>query len=153
MADHSLTYISRTQFAPERITVDAVGDAVFDLIAQAIAAWNQVGLLIVSGFLGGLGAWVLGNRIYWRMGAVRVSGTVIGVRKTAKDTYYPVYRYVSPTGDTIEATSSIGSSVTSRMQTGRKVRLLVFDGYPDKATDADSYVAEIMAAAFIILAL
>jgi hypothetical protein len=122
---------------------------VFDLISQAISAWNQSGLLICGGFLAGLGALLLGNRIYWRLGTRRIPGTVIGVRQTDKSRYYPVYRYVSASGETIEATSDSGSNATSRMGTGLPVRLMVFDRDPHKAADADSYVAEIIGALLI----
>lgn len=124
----------------------------FDLIVEAMAAWNQVGLLIGAGLFGGIGVLLLGNRIYWRLSAVRVSGTVIGVRQTDPRTFYPVYRYVSPTGETVEATSDVGSNSTSRMQTGTQVGLLVFKSHPNKVADANSYVVEIVSAIMTTIA-
>jgi hypothetical protein len=117
---------------------------VFDLIVQAMTAWNQLGLLAGAALFGGIGGILLGNRIYWRLRATRVSGTIIGVRTTANDSHYPVYTYTLPTGETAEATSNAGSNRTGGMQTGRVVQLLVFEEDPDKVADADSPVTEIL---------
>jgi len=117
---------------------------VFDLIAQAITAWNQLGLLAGGALFGGMGSFLLGNRIYWRLRAIRVSGTIIGVRTTDNDVHYPVYNYTWPTGETADATSDTGSNRTGGMQTGRIMPLMVFEDNPDKVADADSHVAEIL---------
>jgi hypothetical protein len=52
--------------------------AVLNLIAEAIVAWNQVGLLLGGGLFAGIGLLLLGNRIYWRIRARRATATIIG---------------------------------------------------------------------------
>jgi Protein of unknown function (DUF3592) len=116
----------------------------FHLLAAALSAWQQAGLLLAGSFLAGLGALLLGNRIYWRLRAVRVSGKVIGVREAEKRTYYPVYRYTLPKGGRIEAASVTGRNWTSGMETGRSVPLLVFEQHPDNVAEADSRLVEII---------
>jgi hypothetical protein len=121
----------------------------FDLVAQAMIAWNQVGLLVGAGLLGGFGGLMLGSRVYSRWTGAPVLGTIIGVRRTARGLYYPVYRYTLPTGEVFEATSDTASNATSRMNTGRTVGLLVPETNPSRVAEADSYVAEIAAAIMI----
>lgn len=116
----------------------------FYLFVQALSAWEQAGFLLAGSFLAGLGALLLGIRIYWRLRATRVPGKVIGVRKPRKGMYYPVYRYTPASGGRIEATSVSGSSWTSGMETGRSVPLLVFEQHPDRVAEADSQAAEII---------
>lgn len=124
---------------------------VFELFAEVTTAFNQAGLLVGAGFFGGPGTLLLGNRLYWRLAGTRVDGTIIGVRESSRGTYFPVYRYQPAEGSPSEATSDTGTSVTSGMQTGRAVRLLVLPRQPGKATDAASYVAEIIGAVLLIL--
>ena len=125
----------------------------FNLIAEAMAAWNQAGVLLGGGFFAGIGLLLLGNRLHWRLSAARVCGRVIGVRESRPGMYYPVYRYVLPTGKTVEATSDMGSNSNSRMQTGLEVRLMVFESDPQKVTDANSYVVDIIAAVLTIFSI
>lgn len=116
----------------------------FQLLAQATAAFNQAGLLAGAGFSGGIGALLLGNRAYWRLAGTRVEGTIIGVRESSRGIYFPVYRYRSPDGITMDATSDTGTSATSGLETGRSRPLLVLRRQPAKATDAGSYLTEII---------
>jgi hypothetical protein len=124
-----------------------------NMVAEALSAWNQTGFLLGAGMFAGLGALLVGNRIYWRMCTIRVSGTIIGVRETEKGVYHAAYRYSLPGGASIEATSDTGSSATSRLQTGRAVRLMVFEEHPQEATDADSYAMEIIGGILVAVAI
>jgi hypothetical protein len=57
------------------------------LLEQFAAIWaalNQVGVLLGAGCFLGLGTWLGGNRLYWRLWAKPVKGTVIGVRAPRK---------------------------------------------------------------------
>jgi hypothetical protein len=81
----------------------------FGLVAQGLAALNQVGLLLAALVCGGIGALFVGNAAYWRLHAIRVQGEVIGVRQGGK-CYNTVYRYTLPSGESHEATSREGSS-------------------------------------------
>ena len=107
----------------------------FDLAFDSIIAYNQVGYMIAAFILIGLGLLIVGNIIYWRTRALRVKGTVIGVRKDgSKDIFFPVYRYTMPDGATIEATSDTGSNMLSGMETGAEIDLMVFAKEPEKVS-------------------
>src|SRR5689334_2077620 len=103
----------------------------FELIAGAAAAWNQVGFFVGGALCAGIGALLLGSRLHWRLRASRVTATVVGVRSSDRGTYFPVYRYTLPTGVSGEATSDTGSNATSGMTTGRSVDIFVFPEHPD----------------------
>jgi len=113
-----------------------------ELFAAIWAALNQVGMLLGAGFFLGLGTLLCGNRLYWRLRAKAVKGTVIGVRAPRKYLYYPVYRYKLPSGKWAQATSDTGSLPNPELVTGHKVRLLVFKKHPDRVADASSHVLE-----------
>jgi Protein of unknown function (DUF3592) len=117
---------------------------VFQLIVEFMAAWNQIGFLIGGTLFAGIGLLLLGNRIYWRILARREAGTIIGVRELSPRSYYPVYRYTSNLGETVEATSNSGSNSTRGMETGRKVELLVLESDPHRAADAGTLLTEIL---------
>ena len=113
------------------------------LFAEIWDAVDQAGVLLAAGLLCGLGVFLCGNRLYWRLRARRVKGVVVGVRAARKFLYYPVYRYkLTPSGRWLEATADTGSLPSPDLVTGRKVRLLVFKKHPDRAADADSHVLE-----------
>ena len=114
------------------------------LFAEFWAALNQVGVLLGAGLFGGLGTWLCGNRLYWRLLAKRVKGSVVGVRAPGKLLYYAVYRYKLPSGKWMEATSDTGALPNPDLATGRKVRLLVFKKHPDRVADAESHVLELL---------
>jgi hypothetical protein len=124
----------------------------FAFIVQAITAWNQVLALIGAATFGAVGGLLLGNRLYWRFGAQRVHGTIIGVRETAGHTCYAMYRYAAPDGTSREAISDVGTNATAALETGRSVSLLVFARHADKASDADNYVLDIVGAVFSLAA-
>jgi hypothetical protein len=121
----------------------------FQLIAGAAAAWNQVGLLVGGALFAGIGALLLGSRLHWRLRASRVTATVAGVRPSSGHTFFPVYRYTLPNGVSGEATSDTGSSATESMRTGRTAEIFVFPEHPDKATEADAWVQEMIGAVFL----
>src|SRR5579872_461882 len=121
----------------------------FQFLIDAFAAWNQVLALLMSVFFLSVGALLLGNRLYWRLGASRAEGTVIGVRE-AGGMYYAVYRYTLPDGSSAESNSDVGRSACAALNTGRPVHLLVFPRHPDKVADAGSYLLGIGGLAFAI---
>ena len=51
----------------------------FSFIVESIQAYNQVGLFIGALVCLGVGGLILGNSLYWRVHALRATGTVIGV--------------------------------------------------------------------------
>jgi len=123
-----------------------------ELIAAFWAASNQVGVLLGAGFFAGLGTWLCGNRLYWRLWAKRVKGSVVGVRAPGKLLYYAVYRYKLPSsGKWMEATSDTGALPNPDLATGRKVRLLVFKKYPDRVADAESHILELLGSFFFAI--
>jgi hypothetical protein len=123
-----------------------------ELIAAFWAASNQAGVLLGAGFFAGLGTWLCGNRLYWRLFAKRVKGSVVGVRAPGKLLYYAVYRYKLPSsGKWLEATSDTGALPNPDLATGRKVRLLVFKKYPDRVADAESHVLELLGSFFFAI--
>jgi len=100
-------------------------------------------MLLGAGLLCGLGVFLCGNRLYWRLMARRAKGVVIGVRAPRKYLYYPVYRYkLTPSGRWLEATADTGALPNPDLVTGRKVRLLVFKKHPDRVADAEGHVLE-----------
>jgi hypothetical protein len=119
-----------------------------ELFAAISDALNQVGVLLGAGFFLGLGIWLCANRLYWRLGAKAVKGTVVGVRAPRKHLYYAVYRYKLPSGKWAEATSDTGALPNPDLVTGHKVRLLVFKKYPDRVADAGSHILEILGGLF-----
>jgi hypothetical protein len=120
----------------------------FDLLASGMQAYNQVGMLLGALICLGIGGLILGNSLYWRVHALRASGTIIGVISNAA-TYVPVYRYTLPDGETHVAKSDTGSSSTSGKQTGRVVSLLISAHDPNEAREAGSYVLELIGAVFV----
>src|SRR5579871_6023856 len=130
----------------------SVTQPMFAFIVQAITAWNQVLALIGAATFGAVGGLLLGNRLYWRFGAQRVHGTIIGVRETAGHMCYAMYRYAAPDGTSREAISDVGTNATAALETGRSVSLLVFAKHADKASDADNYVLDIVGAVFSLAA-
>ncbi len=123
----------------------------FDLVANAMAAWNQVGMLAAAMGCLGLGGLLLGNRLYWRLHGVLVQGEIIGVRETEKGMYRSVYRYSLPDGQKFESTSDIGSNSTRDRETGRSVDLLVFRDSPNQSKEVHSYLVEIVGAIIMVV--
>lgn len=110
----------------------------FDLIFSAMTGLNQVATFAGALIFWGLGGLLVGNAIYWRRHAVRVQGEVIGVRRDG-NCLNAVYRYVSPTGETLEATSLEGSSSVRGKETGRMVPLWVIPEKPNEVQEAGNH--------------
>jgi hypothetical protein len=110
---------------------------------------NQVVVLIAL-LCVGEGVLLIGREIYWRLRALRVEGTVIGVREESPMMFYSVYRYISLSGEIIEATSSVASGSTRGRETGRTVKLLVFAERPDEVNEANSAISGIGGAVLLL---
>ena len=115
----------------------------FQLVFSTLAAFKQVATFIAGLVCWGLGGLLLGNAVYWRLHAQRVQGEVIGVRR-AGNCLNAVYRYVSPAGETVEATSLEGSSSTRGKETGRRVPLWVIPEKPQEVQEAGNHVFTII---------
>ena len=112
-----------------------------DLFADASALLDQAALLAAAALLGGLGALLAGNRLYWRFRGRPVQGAVAGVRVSSR-LYYPVYRYKSPAGRRFQATSDVPVGVSPKLVTGRKLRLLFLKNHPDRVAEAGVQIVE-----------
>jgi hypothetical protein len=115
----------------------------FNFIASSIQAYNQIGMFIGALVCLGFGALILGNSLYWRMHALRASGTIIGV-SDEKNMYTPVYRYTLRDGQTYEAKSDTSSSSVGGKETGRVVPLLISAHNPTEAREANNYLLDIV---------
>ena len=115
----------------------------FDLLASAISAFNQVGVFIGALVCWGFGGLLVGNAVYWRVHALRVQGQVIGVRRDG-NCFNSVYRYDSPTGETFEATSREGSNSLRGRETGRVVPLWVIPEKPLEVQEAGDYAMTVI---------
>jgi hypothetical protein len=122
-----------------------------ELFADASALLSQAALLTTAGLCGGLGALLAGNRLYWRFRGRSVPGTVAGVRVSG-GLYYPVYRYKSPGGKRIQATSDVGLRASEKLVTGRKLRLLYLKKHPDRVAEAGVQIPEAVGWGFFALA-
>jgi hypothetical protein len=115
----------------------------FNLLIESGQAYTQVGMFLGALMCLGLGGLILGNSLYWRVHAVRVSGTIIGV--TAENGMYcPVYRYAAPDGQMHEAKSDTSSGGVGGKNTGRVVPLMISAHNPTQARQANSYLLEII---------
>jgi len=112
-------------------------------VADGIQAYDQIGFLLAALVCLGLGGLVLGNALYWRIHAVWVSGTILGVIDN-NGTYAPVYRYTLANGQTHEAKSDTSSSAVEGKETGRIVPLLISAHNPSSAREANGYLLEII---------
>src|SRR5258705_4366248 len=121
----------------------------FDLLASGMQAYAQIGMFIGALTCLGLGGLLLGDSLYWRVYAIRASGTVIGV--IAKNSMYKrVYRYALPDGQTHEAKTDIGRSWLRGSETGRSIPLLISSHNPANAREANSYLFEIAGIVIIV---
>jgi hypothetical protein len=113
----------------------------FDFIADGIQAYNQAGLFLGALVCFGLGGLILGNSLYWRLHALRATGTVIGVIDKG-GMYTPVYRYTLADGQTHEAKSDTSSGWARGKETGRAVPLMISAHNPTQAREANSYLLD-----------
>lgn len=120
---------------------------------ELFAAYSQAGLLLMAAVCLGLGGLLLAHEVHWRLRATHVVGTVIGVREIKPNMYSTVYRYSLPTGQSREATSSIGSNITEGRDTGRTVPLLIFPERPDRVSEARSKIAGVFGVFFVLVGL
>ena len=111
----------------------------FGLVTTTLSAVNQVGAFFGALVCWGLGGLLVGNAIYWRVHALRVQGEVIGVRRSG-NCLNSVYRYVLPSGETCEATSTEGSSSMRGRETGTQVPLWVIPEKPHEVQERSSHV-------------
>lgn len=122
----------------------------FNLIFQSTQAYNQVGLFFGALVCLGLAGLLLGNALYSRLHGYRTSGTIIGVVANG-GTYFPVYRYVLPDGQTHLAKSDIGTGSTHGKETGRIVPLLISAHNPNEAQPANNYVFDALGIVLFVL--
>jgi hypothetical protein len=120
----------------------------FEVMFGAITALNQVGAFAAALVLAGIGGLLVGTAIYWRLHALRVTGEVIGVRRNG-NCYNAVYRYVTPSGESIEATSQEGSSSLADKATGAQVPLLVIPEKPGEVLEARHHVFTVIGAVLL----
>src|SRR5579863_4650848 len=121
----------------------------FSLLASGAAAFNQVGLFLGALFCLGLGGLLLGNALYWRVHALRASGTIIGVVDRG-GTYTPVYRYTLANGESHEAQSDSSSSTIRGKETGRVVPLLISLHNPTSARPASSHLPDLLGVVLVV---
>jgi hypothetical protein len=113
-------------------------------------------LLIASMFFVGFGALIMGNALYWRLHAGRVTGVVVGTRparfrggENDRKRYCAVYRYFDRSGQPVEAESPYATLNYAAMRAGREVPLLVFEGQPTNVREARAFFLEFFSFAFI----
>jgi len=120
----------------------------FDLFVSGIQAYNQVGYFIGALICLGIGGLLLGYSLYWRMHALRATGTIIGVTG-ANGMYTPVYRYTL-NGETHEAKSDMSSGWIKGKETGRVVPLLISAHNPTEARTRNDYWLELVGLVIIV---
>ena len=119
----------------------------FDLIADGMQAYNQVGLFIGALICLAIGGFLVGYSVYERAHAFRAMGTIIGV--ICNDGMFrPVYRYTSPDGQSHLAKSQINSSWARGKETGRVVPLMISARNPAEAQEANSYLLDLVGIVF-----
>jgi uncharacterized protein DUF3592 len=116
---------------------------IFELLVSAIGAYNQVGMFLGALACLGIGGLLLGNALYWRVHALRASGTIIGVI-SSNGMYAPVYRYMLPDGQTHEAKSDVSTGSLSGYKTGTVVPILVSAHNPTEARTANNYLFDVL---------
>jgi len=121
----------------------------FHLLVSGMQAYNQVGFFFGSLICLGIGGLLAGGAFYWRVHAVRATGTIIGVIPSG-NTYAAVYRYALPNGETHVARSNDSSNIASGKETGRVVRLLISPHNPSDARQANDWSLEIIGLAFLV---
>lgn len=121
----------------------------FNFIFQATQAYYQVGFFVAAAVCLGLGGLLLGNSLYWRLHAIRVQGTVVGVIERS-GMYTSVYRYTLPNGETETAQSDTSSSSAAGNTTGSAVSLLIAPHDPAQARESHSILLEFIGVVLIV---
>src|SRR2546430_1567165 len=111
----------------------------FDLFADTLSAVNRLAAFMGALACWGLGGWLVGSAVYWRLAAVHVPGEVSGVRQKGNCSN-SVYRYVAPSGEPCEATSIEGSGSLRGRDTGTQVPLLVIPDKPQEVQEARDHI-------------
>ncbi len=101
----------------------------FDAVFDFMGALQQGVLLLGGGFLALIGLFLVINNLHWQMHAARMNAVITGVRRDDR-IFYPVYRYITPAGETLEAVSDSGSTRLQGKETGRAVVLRAFADDP-----------------------
>lgn len=108
----------------------------FELISDALSAWNQIGLLLMATVFILIGGAIAGYELYWRIKAQRVRGRVSGVRakkeQKGSSFYYAVFEYQAPNGEMMEHVSSMGSNSLFGKIPGTQVQLMMMPHQPEK---------------------
>lgn len=112
----------------------------FDSFYESGQAVSQIGLMFGGIVLLGLGGLLFFNALYWRIKAVRVRATVVGVAQKGRF-YHHVYEYVAPDGKTYRAVSDVGSLSLDDKDTGRQVTLMIFPADPENVRTTGSVAA------------
>ena len=123
--------------------------SVLEFFFGALQAYNQVGIFIGAIVCLGLGGLLLGSSLYWRIHALRASGTIIGVINSG-GSYTPVYRYALPDGETHVAKSDTSSGIVRGKETGRVVPLMISAHNPSEAREANGYLFDIIGLVLIV---
>lgn len=124
----------------------------FNFVGSAISAYNQVGLFAGALICLGIGGLILGNSLYWRLHALRVTGTVVGVLAQG-NAYFPVYRYIGPDGGSHDAKSNTGSNTASGKSTGSAVPILVSAHDPGEARESNNHLLGVIGFVVLVLGL
>jgi hypothetical protein len=121
----------------------------FNFISAILQAYNQAGLFVGALICLGIGGFFLGDAFYWRVHALRASGTIVGV--IAKNGLYtPVYRYETQGGQMHLAKSNTGSSSVRGKGTGRVVPLMISAHNPTEVQEANNYLFSIIGVVFFV---
>jgi len=113
----------------------------FNFIFQATQAYYQVGFFVAAAVCLGLGGLLLSSSLYWRIHAIRVKGTIVGVLEKA-GMYTPVYRYTLPNGDIETAKSDTSYGSLAGKRTGSIVPLLISPNDRTQARESHSLLLE-----------
>lgn len=108
----------------------------FDMIFDALSAWNQIGLFLMAFVFLLIGGAMICYEIYWYLKAKSVRGRIIGVRAREGQKnapyYYGVLEYQGPDGNRREQVSGFGSSSILNRLPGQYVKLMMMPDNPDK---------------------
>lgn len=118
-----------------------------------------MGIILALGplFLAAMSAGMLVARmarvLHWSLFAVRVTGTVIGVREHRGREFVAVYRYIDLADTAWQAHSEHGAATLEQMKTGTKASLLFLPARPETVQEAgsDSAIGRSLAAVLVLL--